>query len=144
MAGPRQRPCRAGEGLRARHERQRSHVRIVSGAPEKRVPTVPGLWRVDFPGWIAPMMVHSPAECYLACKIECRSGGQYWKSIDTQAAKYSDYFTASVAIKIADESPDVMVGTSQRTSEVCRERARYATEAYVFVCFFSFFTRCFW
>jgi hypothetical protein len=30
---------------RPRPERQRSHVRIVSGAPEKHVPTVPGLWR---------------------------------------------------------------------------------------------------
>ena len=107
------------------------------------MPRVPGLWRLDFEGR-SRIMAHSPTGCYLACKIECRSGGQYWKSIDTQAAKYSDYFTASVAIKIADESPDVMVGTSQRTSEVCRERARYATEAYVFVCFFSFFTRCFW
>jgi hypothetical protein len=28
--------------------RQRSHVRIVSGAPGKHVPRVPGLWRLDF------------------------------------------------------------------------------------------------
>jgi hypothetical protein len=35
------------EGVGARPERQRSHVRIVSGAPEKRVPSVPGLWRLD-------------------------------------------------------------------------------------------------
>ena len=38
-------PAGAGEGLRARPERQRSHVRIVSGAPETHVPGVPGLWR---------------------------------------------------------------------------------------------------
>jgi len=37
------------EGAGARPERQRSHVRIVSGAPEKRVPSVPGLWRLNFP-----------------------------------------------------------------------------------------------
>jgi hypothetical protein len=30
----------------------------VSGAPEKHVP---GLWRVDFPGWTAPMLIFSPA-----------------------------------------------------------------------------------
>src|SRR6478752_6317852 len=30
----------------ARLQRHRSHVRIVSGAPETRVPGVPGLWRV--------------------------------------------------------------------------------------------------
>ena len=42
-------------GVGARPERQRSHVRIVSGAPEKQVPSVPGLWRVDFPGRMALM-----------------------------------------------------------------------------------------
>jgi hypothetical protein len=41
-------PCGAGEGVGARPERQRSHVRIVSAAPEKHVPSVPGLWRVKF------------------------------------------------------------------------------------------------
>ena len=38
-------PAGAGEGLRARPERQRSRVRIVSGAPERHMPGVPGLWR---------------------------------------------------------------------------------------------------
>jgi len=33
-------------------ERQRSDVRIVSGALEKQVPGVPGLWRLDF-SWIS-------------------------------------------------------------------------------------------
>jgi hypothetical protein len=39
-------PARDGLGA-GRPERQRSHVRIVSGAPEKQVPRVPGLWRID-------------------------------------------------------------------------------------------------
>src|ERR1035437_5113916 len=52
-------PAGGGEGLRARSKRQRSHVRIVSGALEKHVPGVPGLWRVDFLGWMAREMVHS-------------------------------------------------------------------------------------
>jgi hypothetical protein len=34
-------------------ERQRSHVRIVSGAPEKRGPHVPGLWRSISWSWLA-------------------------------------------------------------------------------------------
>jgi len=47
LVGPRQRPARAkGEGARPR--RQGSHVRIVSGAPEKHVPSVPRLWRLYF------------------------------------------------------------------------------------------------
>ena len=42
-------PAGAGQGLRARPERQRSHVRIVSGASEKHVPGVLGLWRAQLP-----------------------------------------------------------------------------------------------
>jgi hypothetical protein len=45
-------PAGTKEGLGklgARPERQRSHVRIVSGAPGKHVPEVPGLWRLDLP-----------------------------------------------------------------------------------------------
>ena len=33
--------------LPPRRLRQRSHVRIVSGAPGKHVPRVPGLWRTN-------------------------------------------------------------------------------------------------
>src|SRR5450759_3677332 len=47
LAWPRQRPCGGWEGVGARPRRRRSHVRIVSGAPEKGLPGVPGLWRVD-------------------------------------------------------------------------------------------------
>src|SRR5450759_127919 len=49
------------EGVGARPRRQRSHVRIVSGAPEKGVPGVPGLWRVDFLERMAPMRFILPA-----------------------------------------------------------------------------------
>jgi hypothetical protein len=34
-------------------ERQRSDVRIVSGAPGKHAPRVPGLWRLNFPRDVA-------------------------------------------------------------------------------------------
>jgi hypothetical protein len=36
-----------------RFSKQRSHVRIVSGAPEKQVPGVPGLWRSISWSWLA-------------------------------------------------------------------------------------------
>jgi hypothetical protein len=45
LAGPRQRAPVRDDGGGARPRRQGSHVRIVSGAPEKPVPSVPGLWR---------------------------------------------------------------------------------------------------
>src|ERR1035437_2379669 len=49
-------PTGAGEGLRARPERQRSHVRIVSGAPEKHVPSVLRLWRLK----TSPLSISPP------------------------------------------------------------------------------------
>ena len=58
----------------ARLRRQRSHVRIVSGAPEKRVPRVPGLWRTD-PRGISCVMVYLPAGYF-----------DRWRSLDPQLA----------------------------------------------------------
>jgi hypothetical protein len=39
--------------------------------PEKRVSSVPGLWRLDFTGWMAPMMAHSLARCPGAQMSSC-------------------------------------------------------------------------
>ena len=70
LAGGRQRPCGGSKLLLwggARPEGQRSHVRIVSGAPGKHVPSVPGLWRVVL-SRISRKMVHFARGEFPACK----------------------------------------------------------------------------
>jgi hypothetical protein len=52
-------------GRGARPERQRSHVRIVSGAPIKHVPSVPGLWRAVPVGLLGPSKNCKYAPFYL-------------------------------------------------------------------------------
>ena len=48
-----------------RFSKQRSHVRIVSGAPEKQVPGVPGLWLVNW---------SKPAFCRCSLLLHTRPG----------------------------------------------------------------------
>src|ERR1019366_7466432 len=47
-------------GARGENSPSRSRVRIVSGALEKHVPGVPGLWRID-PRGMSCVMAYSPA-----------------------------------------------------------------------------------
>jgi hypothetical protein len=41
-------------------QRRRSDVRIVSGAPGKHVPRVPGSWRERSPGGMSRKIIHRP------------------------------------------------------------------------------------
>ncbi len=91
----RQCPLGAGEGVGAGPERQRSHVRIVSGAPGKAAPRVPGLWRTDFVVWTAPMKGSLAAHQIL---YMARSEGQPAMALDP------------VELGVANDWVDICVG----------------------------------